>query len=56
MSEQEREHRMSEEPDVEGHRARHAREGSEPPAEEAERRKADDDDDPDVEGHRVKHG
>jgi hypothetical protein len=53
MSEQERDFRRSDEPDVEAHKKKAAyTEGSEPPAEEAERRKADDD--PDVEGHRTK--
>jgi hypothetical protein len=51
MSEQEREHRMSDEPDVEGHRKVKYTEGSEPPAEDAERRESDE---PDVEGHRHK--
>jgi hypothetical protein len=54
MSEQEREARMSDEPDVEGHRKKAAyTEGSEPPKEGAEARR-DEGEEPDVEGHRHK--
>jgi hypothetical protein len=51
MSEQERDFRRSDEPDVEGHRSKAYTEGSEPPEEDAERRESDE---PDVEGHRTK--
>jgi hypothetical protein len=47
--EQEREKRMSDDPDVEGHRA-HLR-GDEAP--EGEREKRETDEDPDVEAHRA---
>lgn len=52
MSEQEREARMSDEPDVEGHKKKAAyTEGSEPPKEGAEKREGDE---PDFEAHRKK--